>query len=365
MQADVPRASRPATGSAEFLYVDERTAVGAYRINVRSGALKKIEGAPYFCAYQSDGLLTADPVANYLYCSALDTGIVGYSINPTTGALTTLSGSPFSDPYGKAYQLAITPNGAFLYAGSFTQPNQYPVNNITAYTIDSSTGALSVIKGSPFMNGEVQSYSMVVTPSGNFLYLTESGTIGQVSGFSINASKGSLTPISGSPFAAELNPRSLAVGPSGAFLYVPGLGSDPSIAGTISVYAINPGSGTLSEIKSSPYSNSGGPYAVAVTPSGKYAYVTLAYSNEVAAYSIGLKHGGLTQIKGSPFPTGEEPIYAAVDPSGRFLYVSNVDSFNIWGYKISARNGKLTRVRGSPFPTGTSPPGDIAIAVPH
>jgi 6-phosphogluconolactonase (cycloisomerase 2 family) len=362
--ASTPPSSRTARSLAaglEFLYVGEGQKIGAYTINTSSGALRKVGTSPYVCPNRCTGEIVADPAANYLYSSAINRGIHGYSIDPTTGALTPISGSPFSDPYGHASTLAIAPNGAFLYVGSFTQP--YQPNSVTAYTIDAGTGALSIVRGSPYANGEVQSYATVVTPE-NFLYIAESGSVPEVSGFSI-VPGGGLTQVSGSPFGAGLNPRRLAVAPSGAFLYVPGLGSDPSIAGTISVYAIDPSNGVLTEINGSPYTTPGGPAAVAITPSGDYAYVALAYSNEIAAFSIAPSGGGLTQINGSPFATGTEPINATVDPSGKFLYVGNVDSNSISAYKINAGDGSLTPIPRSPFSLGKHHPDDLAVAVPH
>jgi 6-phosphogluconolactonase len=121
------------------------------------------------------------------------------------------------------------------------------------------------------------------------------------------------------------------------------------------------------EIADSPYSISGGPDAVALTPSGQYAYVTLAYSNEVAAFSINPSSGALTQISGSPFAAGNGPADAIVDPSGKFLYVGNQgeSACNISAYKVNASSGRLTTVKGSPFTTGKYCADVLAIAVPH
>jgi hypothetical protein len=215
-------AARPLTSGAEFLCVASGHYVLPYTINTKSGAVKKIEG-PQSCGF-GVGIVAVDPVANYLYCRIRENGIAGLNINPSTGALTPISGSPFPDPYGKAEQLAITPNGAFLYAGKVSAPNQK--NSITGYTIDADTGALSIVPGSPFSNGEVQTYDMAVTPSGSFLYITESGpSFSQISGFSIVPSSGCLTQVSGSPFATSINRVIWRLLPAAHFFTFPVWGS--------------------------------------------------------------------------------------------------------------------------------------------
>lgn len=351
----------PPSGSGEFLYVAEEQKVGAYSINTTTGALSKAPGSPYHCG-GCIGYIAADPAGNYIYASTDKNSIVGYGIDPGTGALSPLSGSPFRDPYGPSYQLAVAPNGSTLYAGKFTSPTAYARNSISAFTIDPATGDLSPVAGSPFRNGNVQSDVMIVTPSGSFLYVTEGGrTGGEVSAFSATPS-GGLTKVSGSPFTTGLNPRWLSVAPNGEFLYVPGLGSDPSIPGTISVYGINPSSGALTEIYGSPYSLSGGPGAVAITPSGAYAYVALNYSNEIAAFSIA-PSGGLTQISGSPFRSGGEPYDSVIDASGKFLYVALLGPQSVGAYAINSSNGRLSRI---PSKSGRfeSRPAELAVAVP-
>ena len=47
-----------------------------------------------------------------------------------------------------------------------------------------------------------------------------------VSAYTINAGTGALTPVAGSPFAAGTNPVSVTVAPSGAFAYVANEGSN-------------------------------------------------------------------------------------------------------------------------------------------
>ena len=61
-------------------------------------------------------------------------------------------------------------------------------SNVYGYSINSSSGALTTLSGSPFpINAEFMAFE----PTGKFVYMVTRPT---VSGYSINASSGGLTP---------------------------------------------------------------------------------------------------------------------------------------------------------------------------
>jgi len=49
------------------------------------------------------------------------------------------------------------------------------------------------------------------------------------------------------------------------------------------------------------------PFAIAIDPTGTFAYVTNEYANNVSTYNVNPTSGALTQVQGSPFATGENP----------------------------------------------------------
>jgi len=98
--------------------------------------------------------------------------------------------------------MAVDPTGKFLYLTNFN------ISNLTGYTINAATGALTAISGSPFPTATVPG-GLAVDPTGKFLYVTNGG-VSSVSGYTINATTGALTNISGSPFAAGSAPSSVA-----------------------------------------------------------------------------------------------------------------------------------------------------------
>ena len=117
------------------------------------------------------------------------------------GALTPVPGSPFATGgtgFGSFYYasngIAATTVGNFLFAVDGQS------NDIAAFSINTTTGALTAVPGSPFAYGAAganpSGISLAVTPDGKFLYAGDggNGSSGDVWGFSI-ASNGALTPL--------------------------------------------------------------------------------------------------------------------------------------------------------------------------
>ena len=119
--------------------------------------------------------------------------------------------------------MAVDPTGRFAYVANANSAN------VSGYTINAITGALTPIFGSPFATGAAPS-SVAVDPTGRFAYVAN-GNSANVSGYTISAATGALTPIFGSPFAAGAAPSSVVVHPAGTFAYVANL-APPTFRGT-------------------------------------------------------------------------------------------------------------------------------------
>jgi 6-phosphogluconolactonase len=340
---------RPAKGAVgsgvavEYAYlVDFSGGVGAYSINMTTGALTQVEGGSEEGA-QPDGI-AIDPTGKFVYVADyLWNAVAAYAINVTTGTLTPVKGSPFAAGYGPEY-VAIDPRGKFAYVTDAAGPPP-----IAAYSIDKTTGALTLTGSFDAGDGPAD---VVVDPRGKFAYVTNIGS-DNVSAYTINAANGALTQIAGSPFAAGSYPWGVAIDPTGKFAYVPNGKSD-----NVSAYTIIATSGALTQVKGSPFAAGTGPFGVAVDRSGKFAYVTNYGATNVSAYTINETSGALKQVKGSPFAAGTEPLGVAVDPTGKFAYVANVgfnSSGDVSAYTINATNGALKQVKGSPFSAGDGP----------
>ena len=112
-----------------------------------------------------------------------------------------------------------------------------------------------------------------------------------------------------SPFQTGLNPRSIAFDPKGEFAFVANSGDN-----SISAYTVNdvgvpngvlvPTAGTRAPTGSRPHS-------LAVDPTGQFLYVVNAGSNSISGYRIELINLGVLVPLGS-FPTGGSPQSIAI-----------------------------------------------------
>jgi 6-phosphogluconolactonase len=309
------------TPSGNFLYAanDANSQINGYATN-SSGALSLIAGSP-FAAQPSSlvlGGFAVDPGGKFLYAgSQSGYGVVGFTIDSTTGALTPVPGGPFSTGIGTPpAKLSIDPTGSFLYASTVTDDISIPIPgyNVWGFTIDSATGALSSIVGSPFATvGNAQPFGLKVDPSGKFLYVALSNA-GSVAAFTIDGTTGALTSVAGSPFATASTEATqtyeIALTPSGKFLYAFNLNGN-----TMSAFTIDPASGALSTVAGSPFPvNPEGEGQIIVDPSGQFLYLTIgsSSSNAFVIFDIDASTGTLSPNPESPVAGGQEPVGLAV-----------------------------------------------------
>jgi 6-phosphogluconolactonase (cycloisomerase 2 family) len=336
--------------SDKFLYVvnQETSGIGgsvsAYTIDGGTGALTAVSGSA-IATGEGPLSLVIDPTGRFAYVNNVDDSpggdISGYTIDPTSGALTAMAGGTFLSGSG-AFALAMAPSGKFGYVLQFTGEIQ-----ITTFSIDATTG-IPKASGSPFNLAGSCGFSLVMAPSGDYMFIPGQNSPGTVSVVKVNATSGAVSAITSSPFAAGIFPARATVDPKGTLLYVANTGSDEiwtySIASDGALTLANmartmgpPGSVLLA----------GGTAAITYTP--KFLYVANNGSNTVSgnisAYSINSKTGKITAVSGSPFADGtlSYPTAVAADPTGRFLYVANATG-SVAAYTINASSGALSPI---------------------
>ena len=315
----------------------------AFPVNPSTGALGS--GTQAAAGFTSVGFLAnmvSDPAGKFLFvCNLGNSSIEAFSINATTGALSPVNGSPFPIQGSGAGNLSMDPSGSFVYAAS--------TSGITAYVVNQTTGTLRAIAGSPFSDGSTLRAS-VVDSSGRFLYASGNTTQITTSVFTIDSSSGALTPIAGSPFLSPINSEvfSLAVHPSGKFLY----GSFP-VVNSIVAWSINISTGALTVNPASPFATGNGTSMLLVAPNGNFLYALNGNDNTVSGFSIDANGGALTAVNGAPFPVNAGTGYLVIDPSGQFMYSSNGSiNFNtITGFNINASTGGVTAFSTPPVTT--------------
>jgi 6-phosphogluconolactonase (cycloisomerase 2 family) len=177
-----------------------------------NGMLSQLHTSPVFSGAGATGL-AMDAGGRFLYVAnplatnappftTTQGNISGFSINPATGGLNPnqIQGSPFAATSGSGpTALAVDPGGKFLYA---TTPGS--ADSIWCFTIDSTSGQLTPVTGSPFSQAAGGLFA-IFDPSGGYFYIGNSnGTA--IEGYTYNASTGLLTAISGSSFSLGTPP---------------------------------------------------------------------------------------------------------------------------------------------------------------
>lgn len=335
----------PPTTSDRFAYVSNvnSDALTAYKVNSSNGALTPIGGSPFGGVGSPMGLAIS-PNSELLAAGSVDgPGVSMFRVDKTTGSITSVTGSPFLTP-GGGYPIrsVFHKSGKFLYSAMIPST----ASNVWAFSVDASSGALSPVPGSPFAGqtlvGLGGTNSIALHPSGSYLY--SSGPFMGITGYSIDTTSGALSQLSGSPFVptgAFFNTE-LTVHPSGNFLYMADLDADG-----VRVFPIASDGSVGTEVAGSPFASGAAPRDLALNPSGKFVFVPNEGDLNVTTFAVNASTGALTLVGNAD--TGNGPSAVTVDSLGKFLYVTNYWDGKVSAYSIDSASGALAPVAGSPF----------------
>jgi 6-phosphogluconolactonase (cycloisomerase 2 family) len=244
-----------------------------------------------------------DPSGQYLLVTNnFGNSVSVYSIDTGSGALSEVGGSPFPANANPS-EIVIVPSGKFVYV---TNPG---IGTVTGFTF--SSGTLTQVPGSPKFSG-AGAFGLAVDSSERFLYVANPSApnplqtnTGNVSGFTIDPNTGALTSMQGSPFSPTTGnaPLMIAVDPNGRFVYAVTTGSSSSVW----CFVISSTTGQLTLAQGSPFSVSAGGLFALIDPDGNHLYIGSPTGNGVAGYSYSSATGVPTAITGSPFPTVSTP----------------------------------------------------------
>ncbi len=337
----------------------------AYREDPGSGILTALTGSPFQASGQGIEAIAIHPSKKFLFgVNSLSNDISIFSILPQGGIteVTPAGGRTSVNPASVPRFLAIDPTGSLMFIANVGS------NNISVFSIDPTSGAVTQLPGSPYPIG-MTPLNMALSPSGKTLYVTGggNGAFGIIQIFDVTGvTNGTMTPIPGPQIAPGRSPVGLAVDPTGSFLYTANKTDN-----TVSGYTIN-ADGSLTSISGFPVSGPlAGPEALLIDPSGKFLYVANAISNSpnvgsnLAAFSIsgsGSTQGGgaLTLLGNSPFGTASQPSFIASDPNGKYLFVGNQASpIAIQSFSLTVSNGTLTSVAS--YSIGNTPTSIVVL----
>jgi 6-phosphogluconolactonase len=236
-----------------------------------------------------------------------------FSVNGLNAALTQLS--PTVTLPGPPHDLAIA---AFANVSTGKEASSWmgltfdgtAGGEIQGIVRQPNGGATGLQLGTPTSTGGDSPQGIRVTPDGKFVVVVNQGT-NNVSVFSLNATTGALTEVPGSPFASGQQPGPVAIYPppvpitastccpSGKFVFVGDTGGN-----SLSAYTID-SAGSLTPVTGTPIplGDNAQPSSIAVDPAGKFVYVSIV-PQEVAGFALDPSTGVLTPITGSPFSAG-------------------------------------------------------------
>jgi 6-phosphogluconolactonase len=161
---------------------------------------------------------------------------------------------------------------------------------------------------------------------------------GNLSVFKIK-SDGTLTFQDNVALSSATKPSMVLLSPNKLFLYV------ASHDGYINIFSYNSATGALTETEGSPAEYGSEPIQLAITPDGKFLYVTDQGDSQVHIFGVDNTTGDLTYSES----VDVSDIHSvAMHPTGNFIYLGT-ESDEIWAYAIDADTGSLTAVEGTPY----------------
>ena len=310
---------------------------------------------PFFVVASMAACLGCGSTSNHFVYATIPAAsqIIAYREDPNSGVLTQISGSPYSVGEG-AISLVLHPSGKFLYVANPGLGGTIE-DDISLFTIASDGTLKEVTPRAPLGSGASQPKLLVMDPAGSFLYVMNAGS-SNISVFSIDSGSGALTQITNSPSSIGLTPLNMQLSPSGSFLFVSVAGGTAGTNdGSVAAYSVNGGALSLLGVTSTGGVN---PYGLAIDPSGTYLYAANYGSNSISVFTIG-SSGSLAEVQGSPIAAGYSgPITMTFDPSGKYLYVANQVSNNVAAYSITSAGlpaALTTSTTTNAFGTESSP----------
>ncbi len=282
--------------------------------------------------------------SKFAYVANSGGGISGYTLNDTTGDLTEMANSPFAVAVNFLHVTSDS-GGRYLYAVNGDGLTT-PMNALTAFTIDATTGELTEIGTYPT---DVNPWAAAVDPSAQYVYVRCEGAI---SIFALNGGTGALTARPQANTAAGTG--DVLVHPSGRQLYTVGRTSD-----LIEVFDINPSTGALVAHSSTGLPANTGALSLALDRSGEYLFTKTegaagggAQACILYTHQVDVESGVLTPL--APTDTGLEQADAyhgvSANPTQSVIYITLATTFNDYAaFAFDLVSGTLTPLTASPY----------------
>ncbi|MCK7577588.1 MAG: lactonase family protein [Chromatiales bacterium] len=281
-------------------------------------------------------------------------GIYAYRFDPATGETSSVGLAAATD---NPSFLAVDPNGRFLYAvNELDTFRNEPTGAVSVFAIDRESGTLKLLQQVPSLGegpahvslDKSARYLMVANYNGGNVAvfpIGNDGRLGRHSAFVQDAGSSVNPERQAGPHA-----HSIQVTPDNRFAIAADLGLDKLLVYRFDANtgSLTPGSPGFVEVDPG-----AGPRHVAFAPSGKFVYVVNEMASTVTVFAYQPGPGTLHRIQTIPtlpknFSGKNTAAEIVVDAKGRFLYVSNRGHDSIAVFGIDPDNGNLTVSRVGP-----------------
>jgi 6-phosphogluconolactonase (cycloisomerase 2 family) len=268
---------------------------------------------------------------------------------------------------------AQTSTQQYVYASVPASPSP---SSVSGFSKTSSTGALTLVPGSPF-NEQLEGGLMAIDGQGKFLFVLNS-TSDDISMFQIDQVSGALSEVPASPFAVSpmfangpppVNPISIAAERSGQFLFVGYLfeaGSSSTSSSVASLAIDTSGSSPILRTVAGITLSSGSPIQLLTDSKGLHLYVGLGVGVDGSTMASGpevyfIDGAGNLSFQGIAANPENIGFDFAIDPRDRFIYaVGGLSPSHILSCIISPVDGSLGSCSG-PFLLSSGATGGMLV----
>ena len=184
-------------------------------------------------------------------------------------------------------------------------------------------------------------HSINVSPDNRFAFVADLG-LDKVMIYKLDVDKGTIT--ANDPAFVKVKPgagpRHFAFGANGRYAYVIN-----ELAGTVTAFAYQPASGTLTEIQTittlpDGFAGSSSCAEVRVHPSGRFLYGSNRGHDSIAVYRIDPAKGTLTFVEHERADI-KTPRNFNIDPTGKFCLVANQGGNSVVVFRVDQKTGAL------------------------
>ncbi|MCI4588939.1 lactonase family protein [Sphingobium sp. BYY-5] len=276
-------------------------------------------------------------------------GIFAARFDPATGALSDLGLAIEAE---RPTWLVRDPRKPVLYTVSETGDDDRTQGGVLGYAVDRGTGGLKLL--GRVDSGGAGPAHLSYDAASRTLFVANYGT-GQVGAIAVKADgtpdamRSVQAPTGSGPHWRQKGPHAHAavMDPSGRYLLAADLGTD-----RLFVYRFDPVRQSLEPAATPALAlpPGSGPRHLTFSPDGRFAFLDTELLAEVHAYRWDARSGTLTQtarvaLDAPDFAGTRSAAEIAVSPDGRFLYVSNRGANLMHVFAIDRKSGGLTEVQ--------------------